>query len=147
MADTKWTPYSSIAGLQAGINRMFADVLGFGDESERTSGFCAWRPPVDVIETEDAYVLQAEVPGVNREDLSIEIRDNGLLLSGSRKPVAAVKTGRYLRSERIFGRFERSFSISSAVNPDAVRATFKDGVLEISVPKSGKKGTRKVDIE
>ncbi|MGD8367471.1 MAG: Hsp20/alpha crystallin family protein [Desulfobacterales bacterium] len=147
MADTKWTPYSNIAGLQAGINRMFADVLGFGDDSGRASGFCAWRPPVDVIETEEAYVLHAELPGVKRENLSIEIRDNLMLLSGERKPGEAIKTGRYLRSERIFGRFERSFSISSAVDPEAVRATFKDGVLEVLVPKSGARETRKIDIE
>ena len=99
MADTRWSPYLGLAGLQA-INRMFADVLGFGDDPERTSGFCVWRPPVDIIETGDAFVLHAELPGVDRENISIEIRDNVLKLAGDRKPGDALQNGRYLRSER-----------------------------------------------
>jgi len=147
MADTRWSPYIGLAGLQAGINRMFADVLGFGDDPERTSGFCAWRPPVDIIETGDSFVLHAELPGVDRENISIEIRDNVLTLAGDRKPGEALQSGRYLRSERIFGRFERSFSMPLSVHSDAIRAVFKDGVLQISVPKSGVASARTVTIE
>ena len=148
MTGARWTPYcSSLSGLQAGINRMFADVLGFGSSSGRTSGFCPWRPPVDIIETEDSYVLTAEIPGVEREAISIEIRDNVLTLCGKRSHSEACWNGRYHRSERIFGAFERSFSIPFSVDPGAVRASLKDGVLQISLPMVGKTDTRKIEID
>lgn len=147
MADTRWTTYSSLAGLQAGLSRMSTDVLGFADDPGHRPGFCAWRPPVDILQTGEGYVLYAEIPGVDRKDITIEIRNDVLTLSGKRRAPEGCPAGEYLRGERIFGRFERSFSLPSSVDPVAVRASFKNGVLQVSIPGGGTEDSRKIDIE
>jgi HSP20 family protein len=148
MADYLRTPCSnSLPGLQAGINRTLAAVLNFEGDFGQTASFCSWRPPVEIVEIMGSCVLSAEMPGIRQEDISIEIRGNALTLSGKRRAFEAFRNGRYHCSERLPGGFERPFTITSAVDSGAVRAIFRDGVLQVLTPRGGTTDTRRVEID
>eukprot|EP00727_Mastigamoeba_balamuthi_P002459 m51a1_g1221 putative heat shock protein hsp20 (213) ;mRNA; r:503627-504265 len=99
----------------------------------------AWRPRVDVKETQKEYVVRAELPGVKKEDVSIEVRRDGptpmLVLHGSKREEMADKTDKWHRVERSFGEFTRSFALPNGVKPEQLAAKYEDGVLELTVPK------------
>jgi HSP20 family protein len=105
-----------------------------------------WVPPVDIQETEDAYRLQAELPGLTKDDISITLENNVLRLSGERKFEKDVKKESYHRIERTYGTFSRAFALPQQVNADAVQAAFENGILTITVPKAEQAKPRKISI-
>jgi HSP20 family protein len=117
------------------MNRVLNEVFGrnANDESSWFSG--AWTPPVDIYETDDALVMKAELPGFSKDDISIEMKENTLVIKGERKREDEVKEGSYHRSERTYGAFQRSFLLPTTVDQEKVRAAYKDGVLELRLPK------------
>ena len=138
MALARWTPTTPMQGfssLQEEMNRLFDQFFRSGG-AEAGGGFRPWAPAVDIYETEDAVVLTAELPGVSKEDVSIEIHNNTLLLRGERKHEAEVKEDQYHRVERAYGTFQRAFVLPTLVDQEHVQATYKDGVLELRLPKS-----------
>ena len=126
----------TLASFQDEMNRMFNEFFRGGSGEEVGWGVRTWAPPVDIYETDDAVVLTAELPGVSKDDVSIEIHQNTLILRGERKHEAEVKEGDYYRAERAYGTFQRSFVLPTLVDQDQVQATYKDGVLELRLPKS-----------
>ena len=145
MTIIKWSPARDIASLQQGINRLFEDVFSqtvdYDSESMGT-----WRPPVDIIDTETAIVIFVEIPGVDKEAVAIEVKENVLSISGERNVDNSVGNGSYMRSERVFGRFARSFALPAMIPTEKITASFKDGVLKISIPKPEVEQPRKVSI-
>ncbi len=145
MTIIKWSPARDIASLQQGINRLFEDVFSqtvdYDSESMGT-----WRPPVDIIDTETAIVIFVEIPGVDKEAVAIEVKENVLAISGERNVDNSVGNGSYMRSERVFGRFARSFALPAMIPTEKITASFKDGVLKISIPKPEVEQPRKVSI-
>ncbi|MDM8551888.1 Hsp20/alpha crystallin family protein [Desulfobacterales bacterium HSG2] len=136
--------------LQDYINKTLEDALSFGrkaDDGDIT--LCSWKPVTDIYETEEGVVIKAELPGVGKEDVSVEVKDNILTLKGERSADKEVSEEKYYRKERCFGTFHRTFTMRDTVNPDNIKAAFKDGVLEVLVPKAEEdKPTRiKVNIE
>jgi HSP20 family protein len=117
------------------------DLQGNEEVSNR-----AWIPPVDIQETEDAYRLTAELPGLTKDDINITLENNVLRLTGERKLEKDVKKESYQRVERTYGTFARSFSLPHQVDGDKVEAAFKDGVLTITVPKAEQAKPRKISI-
>jgi HSP20 family protein len=117
------------------MNRVLNEVFGRGgnDESAWYSG--AWTPPVDIYETDDALVMKAELPGFSKDDISIEMKDNTLVIRGERKREDEVKEGSYHRTERVYGAFQRSFLLPTTVDQEKVKAAYRDGVLELRLPK------------
>ncbi len=145
MAMIRWSPAREIASLQQGINRLFEDVFSqSGDYDSETMG--AWRPPVDIIDTEAAIVIFVEIPGVEKKAVAIEVKENVLAISGERTVDDAVGKGSYMRSERVFGKFARSFALPAMIPTDKITASFKDGVLKITIPKPEQEQPRKVSI-
>ena len=145
MAIIRWSPAREIASLQQGINRLFEDVFSqAGDLDSETMG--AWRPPVDIIDTEAAIVIFAEIPGVEKEAVAIEVKENVLSISGERTVDNSVGNGSYMRSERVFGKFARSFALPAMIPTDKIKASFKDGVLKITIPNPEQEQPRKVSI-
>jgi HSP20 family protein len=136
MALARWTPMGNLASFQDEMNRVFNDFFRSGNGGEAGWGLRTWNPPVDIYETDDALVLKAELPGVSKDDVSIEVHQNTLILRGQRKHEAEVKEEHYHRVERAYGTFQRSFVLPTTVDQDKVQATFKDGVLELHLPKS-----------
>jgi len=105
-----------------------------------------WTPPVDIYETDDALILKAELPGVSKDDVSIEIHHNTLVLRGQRKHEAEVNEDHYHRVERAYGSFQRSFMLPTLVDQEHVQATYHDGVLELRLPKSEASKPKRVAI-
>ena len=145
MAMIKWSPAREIASLQQGINRLFEDVFSqSGDYDSETMG--GWRPPVDIIDTEAAIIIYAEIPGVDKSVVDIEVKENVLSISGERTVDNAVGNGSYMRSERVFGKFARSFALPAMIPTEKITASFKDGVLKITIPKPEQEQPRRVSI-
>ena len=125
-------PLRGAATLQEQINRIFGDVMGrTGEESNLTP----WAPAVDIYETEHELVVKADLPDMNPQDLDIRVENNILTIRGERKFENKVSEENYLRVERAYGSFSRSFSLASSVKSDAIKADYQNGVLTLSVPK------------
>jgi HSP20 family protein len=136
MALARWTPMGNLQSFQDEMNRLFNQFFRGGDGGEAGWGTGTWVPPVDIYETEDALVLRVELPGVAKEDVHVEIHQNTLMLRGQRKPEAGVAEDRYHRVERAYGAFQRSFTLPTLVDQNKVQASYKDGILELRLPKS-----------
>ena len=147
MALARWTPMGNLASFQDEMNRMFNQFFRGGNGEEAGWGVRTWTPPVDIYETDDALVLKAELPGVSKDDVSIEIHQNTLILRGQRRPDAEVREDRYHRAERAYGPFQRSFLLPTLVDQEHVQATYKDGVLELRLPKSEAAKPKRIAIQ
>ena len=135
MALARWTPYRDMMSIRDEMNRVLNEAFGRSqsDESAWFSG--AWAPPVDIYETDEALVLKAELPGFGKDDINIEMKDNVLVIKGERKREDEVKEGSYHRTERVYGAFQRSFMLPTTVDQEKIRASYRDGVLELHLPK------------
>ena len=125
-------PFHGATTLQEQINRVFGDVVGrTGEESNLTP----WAPEVDIYETENELVVKAYLPDVNPQDLDIRVENNILTIRGERKFDKKVNEDNYLRIERSYGSFSRSFSLANSVKSEAIKADYQNGVLTLSIPK------------
>ncbi|MCD6352851.1 MAG: Hsp20/alpha crystallin family protein [Proteobacteria bacterium] len=117
---------------------------GFGAQKENLQE--SWYPSVDIHEDKNNLIIKAELPGIKKEDVSIEIKDNVLTIKGERKRDEEIKRENYHRIERVYGSFSRSFTLPDAVKEDKVKAGYKDGILEITLPKAEKAQTKAIPI-
>lgn len=147
MALVKWDPFRDIITLRERMDRMFEDSLARFRMPEEAAMPTFWSPSVDIYETDENIVLKAELPGVDKKEVSVEVKDNTLILKGERKREKEVKEENYHRVERSFGTFMRSFSLPVTVKQDQVKAKFKDGVLEVTLPKSEEAKPKQVKVE
>lgn len=123
-----------LARIQERINSLFEQAMLPSDYDDPEGGLPGtWAPAVDVIETEDAYLLYAELPGVRREDIQLQVRDRRLELSGRRQTLGENRN--FLRMERSYGPFRRTFELGAPVDTDGITAGFEQGILKIQVPK------------
>jgi HSP20 family protein len=114
------------------LNRLFGDFFGRASQEQNLT---TWAPAVDIYEGEHELVVKADLPGVKPEELDIRVENNILTIRGERKFEKKVDEKNYLRVERAYGSFARSFSLANTVNSDAIKADYRDGVLTLSVPK------------
>src|ERR1700746_315653 len=125
---TRWEPFRGAASLQDQVNRLFNDVLERrGEESSLT----AWAPAVDIYETEYELMVKADLPDVDPKDLDIRVENNILTIRGERKFEKKVNEQNYLRVERAYGSFARSFTLANTVNAEAIKAEYQNGVLTL----------------
>jgi HSP20 family protein len=125
-------PFRGATNLQDQISRVFGDLVGRTNEE---SNLTLWAPAVDIYETEHELVVKADLPDVNPQDLDIHVENNILTIRGERKFENKVKEDNYLRIERAYGSFSRSFSLANSVNSEAIKADYQNGVLTLSIPK------------
>ncbi len=146
MAVVKWDPLRDLISIQDRMNRLFDQTLS---RSRAEEGIAAstWIPAVDIYETPEMIVLKAELPGVTREDIDIQIRENALTLRGERRFAKDVQEENYLRIERVYGTFQRSFTLPTTIRQEGIKAVFKDGVLELMLPKAEEAKPKKIAIE
>lgn len=147
MAIVRWDPFQDLTSLQDRMNRIFEQTLSRfrGDREGLIAG--AWAPAVDIYETPDAVVLKAELPGLSANDIDIQVRDNVLTLKGERRLEKEVKEENYLRMERVYGSFQRAFALPAVIQADKIRAVFKDGVLEVNIPKAEEAKPKQIKVE
>jgi HSP20 family protein len=128
----RWEPFHGAATLQEQVNRLFGNVLEHsGEESNLTS----WAPAVDIYETEHELVVKADLPEVDPKELDIRVENYLLTIRGERKFEKKVTEENYLRVERAYGSFSRSFSLANTVNSEAIKADYQNGVLTLTIPK------------
>jgi HSP20 family protein len=141
MALVRWDPFRDLTALQNEVNRLFTRASG-GDAAERQS----WTPAIDVVETDDAIVLKAELAGMKPEDIRIEVQDNVLTLSGERRFEEEVKEDKFYRIERRYGSFSRSLALPPTADESKVDANYEDGVLQITVHKAEVAKPKKITV-
>jgi HSP20 family protein len=129
---TRWEPSRGLTTLQDQMNRLFSDTFNRTDEEASLS---AWAPSVDIYETEHELVVKADLPEVDTKDLDIRVENNILTIRGERKFEKKVNEENYLRVERSYGSFARSFTLANTVNAEAIKADYQNGVLTLSIPK------------
>ena len=127
----RWEPFRGVSTLQEQINRLFTDSFERTGESNLTT----WAPSVDIYENEQELVVKADLPEVDPKDLDIRVENNILTIRGERKFEKKVNESNYLRVERAYGAFSRSFSLANSVNSEAIKADYQNGVLTLSIPK------------
>src|SRR5436190_23614385 len=146
MALIRWEPVRELNTLQSEMNRLFntlfdAPVPGDGGGAARR-----WIPAMDLVETDEDFVLRADLPGLSESDVNIELEDAVLTVSGERKSEHEERKEGYYRVERASGAFSRSLTLPEGVNPEGIKASFDRGVLEVRIPKPEARKPRKVEI-
>lgn len=145
MAVVRWDPFRDLGLLQDRMNRMFDDA-GRGWRNDEPAATTTWSPSVDIFETEGEIVVKAELPGMERKNITLHLENNVLTLRGERKFEKETKDENYHRIERSYGNFSRSFSIPATVDPEKIRADYKDGVLSIALPKKEQAKPKQINI-
>jgi HSP20 family protein len=147
MALIRWEPVRELHTMQNEMNRLFNTFFDSPTPSNGgNAGVRRWIPAMDVVETEDHFVLRADLPGLSESDVNIELEDNVLTIAGERKSEHQHRGEGYYRVERAFGSFSRSLTLPEGVDADAVQASFDHGVLEVRIPKPEQHKPRKVQI-
>jgi|SRR5450755_39966 HSP20 family protein len=148
MALIRWEPVRELNTIQSEMNRLFNT---FFDTPTSANGGSAtsrrWIPAMDLAEAENEYVLRLDLPGLSEQDVSVELDENVLTISGERTAQHEERKGGYYRVERGFGHFSRSLTLPEGIDPESIRASFELGVLEVQVPKPRERQPRKVAIK
>ncbi len=151
MALVRWEPARELQTIQQEMNRLFntffdapASTSGGGNGGNVTR---RWIPAMDLVETEDHFVLRADLPGMSEDDVKIEFEDGTLTVSGERRDEHKEEAEGYYRFERAFGGFSRSLTLPDGIDPAKVAASFEDGVLEVRIPKPEERQPHRVQIE
>jgi HSP20 family protein len=145
MAVVRWDPFRDLSMLQDRMNRLF-DNAGRTWQPDEASATTTWSPAVDIFETEGEIVVKAELPGMDRKDITLHLENNVLTLKGERRFEKDTKDENYHRIERSYGVFSRSFSIPATVDEEKIRADYKDGVLKIALPKKEQAKPKQIRI-
>ena len=147
MALIRWDPFRELYTLQERMNRLFSEAARRSPVAEEEMVQGAWVPAVDIFETGDSIVIKAELPGLTKEDINLEVKENTLSIKGEKKFEKDVKEENYHRMERSYGAFRRAFSLPSTVQQDKVRAKFKDGILEVTLPKAEEAKPKQIKVD
>ena len=139
----RWNPLQELVAMSNRLNRTLNDPYAPRTED----AFGAWTPAVDIFEKEAHLVIRAEIPGIRMEDMDVRIENGVLTLHGERKQDTEAREDNAYRLERIYGVFTRSFSLPTTVDAAKVTATYKDGVLEVSVPKVENAKPKQIEIK
>jgi HSP20 family protein len=133
---TRWDPFRELEEVSTRLNRLFGQPSARQLAESEGLALADWTPAVDIQETNGEYVVKADLPEVKKEDVKVEIQDGMLCVSGERKQEKEEKGKRYHRIERAYGRFERRLTLPTEIDQKKVAAEFKDGVLQVHLPKS-----------
>ncbi len=146
MTIVRWEPFRELGTLQNEVNRLFNSVFDAPPAAGAAGPARRWLPAMDLAETDDHFVLRADLPGMAQEDIAIELEDGTLTVSGERRAEHEERSEGAHRVERAFGRFSRSLTLPQGVDPEAVTAEFDRGVLEVRVPKPEQRKPRRIEI-
>ena len=146
MTIVRWEPLRELGSLQNEMNRLFNTVFDTPLPGNGGATMRRWVPSMDLVETEDHFVLRADLPGMGEEDVKIEFEDGTLTVSGERKAEHEEGKEGYYRVERAFGAFSRTLTLPKGIDPEAVTANFDRGVLEVRIPKPEERKPRRIAI-
>jgi len=147
----KWNPSNELFSLRSRINRMFDEFyypfnypLNVADSEH---GIWKWSPKADIYEKDDSIVIKAELLGVDKNDVEVDLNDRILKIKGERKSDNEIKEENYYRKERSFGKFERAFTLPVDTDADQIKADYKDGLLKIEIPKPEEQKPKQISIQ
>ena len=146
MAIVRWEPFRELAALQNEMGRWMSQMAGATPGQGGNGQSSTWLPAVDVWETDTELVLSFDLPGIPEDKVSVELDDNVLTVSGERERTQEHSGDRFYRFERRFGTFSRSVTLPAGVSEEAINANYRDGVLEIRVPKPEEPKPKKIQI-
>ena len=144
MSMTRWEPFRGLNTLQEQVNRLFEDSVT-GTRSGQAE-LASWAPAVDIFETENELVVKADLPDVQEKDIDVRVENNTLTIRGERKFNNEVHEDNYLRVERAYGTFTRSFSLPNTVNTEGIHAEYRSGVLSVRMPKREETKPKQIKI-
>lgn len=142
----KWEPVSDLVSLQDEMNRLFLDFFG-RTPGRRLVGDSLWAPVMDIEETKDDIIVKAEIPGMTKEDVKIQVTGDILTISGERKREEETRDKTYHRIERSYGQFQRMITLPSEVQSAKAKASYENGVLTIKLPKSEEVKPKEISID
>jgi len=143
MALVRWNPNREMTNWQREWNRMLGDFLG--DTTDSVTG--NWAPQVDIYEDENHVVVSAALPGMAQEDISVNIENNTLTISGERKFANEEKKDRFTRVEQFYGNFTRSFALPNTIDQEKIEATMDKGILSVTLPKREETKPRSIKVK
>jgi HSP20 family protein len=147
MALVRWEPLREMATLQNEMNRLFGTFFDTPTSAVSGNGARRWMPAMDLVETEEHFVLRADLPGLTEADVRIEVEDRTLTISGERQAEHESNGEGYYRLERASGAFSRSLTLPDGIDAESIAARFVNGVLEVRIPKPEERKPRRVAIQ
>ncbi len=146
MSVTKWNPFGELDDIADRYSRLFGTHLPMRERLELLGKDIEWKPAADIVERDDEYLIKAELPGVDRDDIDIHLENDVLTITGERKLEETKDSDKTHRVERFYGRFSRSFRVPDDVDSSAIKAESSDGVLKLHLPKTEAKQPQAVKI-
>lgn len=147
MSIVRWDPFRELEDMNHRLNRLFNRSELLGSDTKETLAGAEWSPAVDIVETPEEFLVKAECPAVNKDDIKVSVEQGTLRIAGERKQEKEEKTKKYHRVERTFGSFVRTFALPDNVDEGKIKAEFKDGLLNVHLPKSEKAKPRAVEVK
>jgi HSP20 family protein len=142
----KWDPIKELEDVSTRLNRMFGRFPARAESGQEMLRVADWSPSADITETDTAYLIKAEIPGVQKEDVKVTVQDGMLTMQGERKMEKEEKGKKFHCIERSYGSFVRSFRIPDDADENSVKAEFKDGMLNVTLTKSAKAKAKSIDV-
>ena len=142
----KWDPFKELEDVSNRLNRLFSRSPARTESNQEMLAMADWTPSVDISETDTAYLIKGEIPGVKKEDVKITIEDGMVTMRGERKQEKEEKNKKFHRIERSYGSFIRSFRMPDDVDESAIKAEFKDGMISVTLPKSAKAKAKAIEV-
>jgi HSP20 family protein len=142
----KWNPMRDMFSSRRLFNHFFDDFFAPSTKQWADEGLWNWNPAVDVYEEKDTLVIKAELPGVNKDNIMVDVKGRVLSLKGERSSDNEVKEDKFYRRECSYGSFERFFTLPAEVDPEKIKAEYKDGVLKIEVPKPEENKAKQITV-
>jgi HSP20 family protein len=143
----RWDPFRELEEVSTRLNRLFHQPFGRRLIDDEGSLMAEWAPAVDVQETDGEYLIKADLPDVKKEDVHVELQDGMLCLRGERRQEQEERGKKFHRVERAYGQFERRLALPSEVDPQKVAAEFKNGVLNVHLPKSASAQPKAIEVK
>jgi HSP20 family protein len=146
MAVVRWEPFRELTALQNEMGRLMGQMYGPSPSGDAGNGGSTWLPALDVWETDDELVLAVDLPGIEEKDVTIEVDDGVLTVTGQRERTVEVKQEHFARFERRYGTFSRSVTLPAGIDESTIKAAFDGGVLQIHVPKPEERKPKRIQI-
>lgn len=140
----KWTPTNELRNFNRMLTQFFDEPFYPFEKQEISTK--TWAPRVDIFDTKDAFIIKAELPGIDKNDIKVDVDGRVLTLRGERKIENEEKENAYYRKEMFYGAFERAFTLPEAVDPALIKAEYKDGVLHLEVPKPEERKPKQIEV-
>jgi len=145
MVHVKWEPFRDLMAMQDRMTRLFDETLSRIWKQEVPRG--VWSPFVDIIERENEVILKVDLPEMNQSEIDIKVEENTLIIQGERKFIKETSEEHYIQIERPYGNFQRTFAIPKVIDQEEIKATYKDGVLRVILPKKREVRPKQISVE